>query len=152
MKLGTGIIVYTVGFDIADQSNEKDMLSPTASEPKADNYKLAERRRRSQRGLQGHRPGHRAATTVGVAPPVRFGGEHKTLAAGERPDRRALLLFGDPNELDDQRRLGRIGPADPGEKRLGRSVVPGGAGSCRGSRRTPPGSTSVPWSLLHPRD
>ena len=71
---------------------------------------------------------------------VRFGGEHKTLAAGERADRRALLLLGDPNELDDKRRLGRIGLADRGDE-VGLAVpsVPGGAGSCRGSRRTPLG-------------
>lgn len=42
MKDDTGIIVYTVGFDIADQSDEKDMLEYCASEPKADHYKLAD--------------------------------------------------------------------------------------------------------------
>ena len=41
MKSGTGIIVYTIGFDIANQSDEKDMLEYCASEPKADHYKLA---------------------------------------------------------------------------------------------------------------
>jgi Flp pilus assembly protein TadG len=39
MKSGTGILVYTVGFDIADQTNEKDMLSYCASD--ASKFKLA---------------------------------------------------------------------------------------------------------------
>jgi Flp pilus assembly protein TadG len=38
----TGIIVYTVGFDIANQSNEQDMLEYCASDPKADHYYLAD--------------------------------------------------------------------------------------------------------------
>jgi Flp pilus assembly protein TadG len=32
MKLNTGIIVYTVGFDVADQTSEKDMLSYCATD------------------------------------------------------------------------------------------------------------------------